>query len=40
VCTSIPIYFTLSIDRVLLSGEVRADAQNPTPKEGRPFYNV
>jgi hypothetical protein len=25
---------------VLLSGEVRADTQNPTPKEGRPFYNV
>src|ERR1700731_37002 len=39
LCTSIPIYFTLSIYRVLLSGGVRPDTQNPTPK-GAPFYNV
>src|ERR1700719_4353530 len=34
-----PIYFTLSIYRVLLSGGVRANTQKPTPK-GAPFYNV
>jgi len=34
LCTSIPIYFTLSIDRVVLSGGVRADTQKRTPKGG------
>jgi hypothetical protein len=39
LCTSIPIYFVLSIKRVLLSGEVRAYTPKPTP-QGAPFYNV
>ena len=36
LCTSNPIYFTLSIEGVL-SGGVELNTQNPTPK-GAPFY--
>src|SRR5258708_6238108 len=39
VCTSIPIYFVLSIKRALLSGEVRAEHSKPTPV-GAPFYTA
>jgi hypothetical protein len=31
VCTSIPIYFVLSIKRALLSEAVRAEHSKPTP---------
>jgi hypothetical protein len=33
-CTSIPIYFTLSIYRVLLSGGVRAEHSKPYSTRG------
>jgi hypothetical protein len=36
LCTSNPIYFTLSIEGVL-SGGIELNTQNPTPK-GAPFY--
>jgi hypothetical protein len=34
LCTSIPIYFTLSINRVLLSEGVRAEHSKPYSKRG------
>src|ERR1700684_3869528 len=42
LCTSIPIYFTLSIKRVLLSvvGSVRAEHSKPYSKRGALLYRV
>src|ERR1700675_303035 len=40
LCTSMPIYFTLSIYRVLLSGGVRAEHSKPYSKRGAPLYCV
>src|ERR1700693_916806 len=40
LCTSIPICFTLSIDRVLLSGGVRAEHSKPYSKRGALLYCV